>query len=74
MGLWKPAASTKTGSTTRLDEHKARQLPLAGLGRFVRLLRCLRDLPFISTAISRDHPSGEIARKVSNWAKSLETT
>ena len=29
-----PAASTQSGSTTRLDSNKARQRPLAGLGRF----------------------------------------
>ncbi len=29
-----PAASTHSGCTTRLDSNRARQSPLAGLGRF----------------------------------------
>ena len=39
-----PAASTQSGCTTRLDEHKARQVKLAGLARLVHVYRDLRDL------------------------------
>ena len=38
-----PAASTQSGSTTRLDSNKARQDNLAGLGRLVHVYRDLRD-------------------------------
>ena len=39
-----PAASTKTGYTTRLETNKARWSPPAGLVRFVHISRDLRDL------------------------------
>ena len=38
-----PAASTKTGSTTRLETNKARWSPPAGLARFVGVSQGLRD-------------------------------
>jgi len=68
-----PAASTQTGCTTRLDSNKARQDNLAGLACLVRVFRDLRHFAEHFVTKSRDHPSGEIARKVSNWPKSLET-
>ena len=47
------AASTKTGSKTRLDYNKARQLPLAGLVRFVRVSQGLRAfVRFVTTEIA----------------------
>ena len=44
-----PPASTQTGSTTRLDSNKARQSPLAGLGRFVRVSQGLRAFARFAT-------------------------